>query len=259
MKKNIFPKKSLGQNFLIDKNIINKIINLIDFKQFNTIVEIGPGQGAITNSLYKKSKRLILIEIDKELIDNLKENFPGTEIYNVNFLKWNHKNIGSNVLAIGNLPYNVSTQIIFNILANHSVYKQAIFMLQKEVAQRVVADNSNKNYSIISAISQSFSNPEINFHISSNCFYPKPKVISTIVKFNIRNKYNIENFDDFFLFIKAFFYGKRKKLINVLSTNPFISFQKNFLDYFKNNFSANTRINNLSVEQIVNLYKIYKN
>ena len=130
--------------------------------------------------------------------------------------------------------------------------------MQKEVAQRVVAENKSKNFSLLSVISQCFSSPEINFHISANCFFPVPKVTSTIVTFYIENRFNIKDFYDFFLFIKAIFYGKRKKLINVLTTNPFINFKEDFILFFKNNFSINTRINNLKINEIVNLYNVFK-
>ncbi len=258
MSKKIIPKKSLGQNFLIDKNIVKKIVKLIDFNLFESIVEIGPGQGAITNLIYNSANKLILIEIDNNLSETLKNSFPNAIIYNENFLTWQEPEKLQNTLAIGNLPYNISTQIIFKVLSQVNIYKQAIFMLQREVADRVVATNNSKNFSLLSVICQSFSNPKVVFNISPNCFYPKPKIVSSIVTFDINNKFNIKNFDDFFLFIKAFFYGKRKKLINGLLSNPFINFSENFIIFFKNNFNTNTRINDLTLTQIISLYKTYK-
>jgi len=257
MDRKIIPKKSLGQNFLTDSNIIRKIVKLIENTDFDTLVEIGPGRGALTQHLVNLNKRLILVEIDSNLAMLLKETFSQIEILNIDFLKWQPDSSIKNVAIIGNLPYNISTQIIFNVLSNYTIYKKAIFMLQKEVAERVVANNSSKNYSILSVISQTFSTPKINFHISPNCFYPKPKVTSSLVSFEISNKYNIENFDKFFLFIKAFFYGKRKKLINVLKKNPFINFSENFLNFFNKNFDTFFRINDITISQLINLYKFY--
>ena len=131
-------------------------------------------------------------------------------------------------------------------------------MVQKEVADRIVSDNDCKDFSLLSVIVQSFAIPTKLFNVSPNCFKPRPKVVSTVFKLDISNRFLINDFDKFFLFVKALFHGRRKKLINVLQNNPFLKFGNNFLDYFKDKFGKDLRINELTVSDIVELYKIWE-
>ena len=254
MNRKIYPKRSLGQNFLIDGNVKNMIVNALNIKNNEYVLEIGPGMGALTEVILEKTQNLILIEKDSELSKILKEKFPDITVINEDFLKIDlgYKNFFK---VIGNLPYNVATQIIFKILKNYKIFNQGVFMVQKEMADRIIANNNCKDFSLLSVVVQAFAKPLKLFNVSSNCFKPKPNVESTVFKLDISNRFNIDDFDKFFLFVKALFYGRRKKLVNVFKNNPFLNFNIKFTDYFKEKFGKNARIDELTVNDIVGLYK----
>ena len=247
-------KKSLGQHFLIDKNIKQKIVNLLEIKDNDLILEIGPGDGALTEFLYNRTKNIILVEKDKRLIKVLKSKFNDIiDIVNADFLDFEF-NFNQKIKIVGNLPYNVSNQIIFKVLENVDKWQIAIFMVQKEVAERIVAKNNSKDFSILSVICQAFCNVEKKFDVSKECFIPKPNVTSSVVKF-IPKENDIKNFKNFLNFTKALFYGRRKKLINTLKKNPFMKFSDGFLNYVSSQYTENIRVENLEINDFIDLYK----
>ena len=212
-----FPKKSLGQNFLIDFNIIKKIINLTAIKNRN-ILEIGPGKGALTDKILENNpKSLILIEKDNNLFNNLVNKYKKNKIikiYNEDILKFNLEKILKNkTIIFGNLPYNISSQILiklikFNIWPPN--YSELILMFQKEVAEKIIG----KSYGRLSII-VNFRLKILNkFNISSNCFFPKPKVMSTVVHFQTKiiNNYKIKNLKNLENITNIFFSNKRKMI-----------------------------------------------
>ena len=231
----IYPKKSLGQNFLKDQNIIKKIINLKNIKGKN-IVEIGPGKGAITDKiLNEKPDSLILIEKDNNLLNNLKEKykkFKFIKFYNEDILKLNlEKIIKKKSIIFGNLPYNISSQILVNLIKFNSwppKFTDLIFMFQKEVAEKILG----QSYGRLSIISNYKLKILKTFNISANCFFPKPKVVSSIVHFAPISKINykikdIKNLE----FITNIFFSNRRKMINKSLRKIFNS---NQLSSFKN-------------------------
>tara|TARA_B100000767_G_scaffold271100_1_gene296042 strand:+ start:331 stop:1104 length:774 start_codon:yes stop_codon:yes gene_type:complete len=212
-----FPKKSLGQNFLIDFNIIKKIINLTAIKNRN-ILEIGPGKGALTDKILENNpKSLILIEKDNNLFNNLVNKYKKNKIikiYNEDILKFNLEKILKNkTIIFGNLPYNISSQILiklikFNIWPPN--YSELILMFQKEVAEKIIG----KSYGRLSII-VNFRLKILNkFNISSNCFFPKPKVMSTVVHLQTKiiNNYKIKNLKNLENITNIFFSNKRKMI-----------------------------------------------
>ncbi len=212
-----FPKKSLGQNFLIDFNIIKKIINLTAIKNRN-ILEIGPGKGALTDKILENNpKSLILIEKDNNLFNNLVNKYKNNKIikiYNEDILKFNlEKKLKNKTIIFGNLPYNISSQILiklikFNIWPPN--YSELILMFQKEVAEKIIG----KSYGRLSII-VNFRLKILNkFNISSNCFFPKPKVMSTVVHFQTKiiNNYKIKNLKNLENITNIFFSNKRKMI-----------------------------------------------
>ena len=212
-----FPKKSLGQNFLIDFNIIKKIINLTTIKNRN-ILEIGPGKGALTDKILENNpKSLILIEKDNNLFNNLMNKYKNNKIikiYNEDILKFNlEKKLKNKTIIFGNLPYNISSQILiklikFNIWPPN--YSELILMFQKEVAEKIIG----KSYGRLSII-VNFRLKILNkFNISSNCFFPKPKVMSTVVHFQTKiiNNYKIKNLKNLENITNIFFSNKRKMI-----------------------------------------------
>ncbi len=250
-------KKSLGQHFLIDNNIKNKIVELLDIKNDDTILEIGPGEGALTEIIYKKCKKLILVEKDNRFVEILKLKFTDVDIFNDDFLNWEFQNF-CNLKVVGNLPYNVASQIIFKLIENIDKWRIGVFMVQKEVAERIIASYGSKDYSILSVVCQTFCNVIKAFDVSPNCFIPKPKIVSSIVKFQPK-LIKISDFHEFFNLTKALFYGRRKKLRNVLKKNPFIKFNDEFINYVSSKYNESTRVEQLKIEDFIDLYAFWSN
>ena len=179
-------KKKLGQHFLHDKNIINKIIIAIKPKTTDSFLEIGPGEGALTTPLLDKIKNIMLIEKDKDLIPILQNKYiesDNVQIVNSDILKCNlSKYLLSKTRIIGNLPYNISTEIIFKLLPITSVITDMHLMLQKEVVDRMVAIPGSKVYGRLSVMTQVYFKVTKLFDISPNVFVPKPKVQSSYIK-----------------------------------------------------------------------------
>ena len=216
----IKAKKSLGQNFLIDKNIIKKIINITQIKDKN-ILEIGPGRGALTDEILKKNpKSLIIIEKDNDLANFLKKKYLTNKIinvYNDDILKFNlEKIIKKNTIVFGNLPYNISSQILIKMIKFKkwpTNYSDLIFMFQKELGEKIIAPFKSLNYGRLSIITSLKLSINKTFIISPNCFKPKPKVKSIIIQFKPKKKF--ENCDILKLeSITNLFFSKKRKMIN---------------------------------------------
>ena len=214
-------KKSLGQNFLVDKNIIKKIVNLEPIEDEN-IFEIGPGLGNLTNLISnKKPKSLFLIEKDKRFFDILNQKFRlfnNFKIFNDDILSYNLNNYdGHNIIVFGNLPYNISTQILAKFIKLNSwppFYKKIIFMFQNEVADRILAKTNTKNFGRISVLANFRLEVVKSFKISKKCFFPIPKVDSKIIVFKPKQKinYKINNIENLEKITHAFFSNKRKMI-----------------------------------------------
>ena len=224
------PKKSLGQNFLIEKNIIKKILGLINLNGKN-IVEIGPGKGALTDEILKfKPKSLMLIEKDFELSKYLYSKYflvKKVKIINADILKFNFDEIKKDKISIiGNLPYNISSQILIKLLKYKELkykFNDLIFMFQKELGERIIGKFPSKNYGRLSIISNYRLRIIKKFLVSANCFFPKPKVKSMVIHFKIfKNKsYKINNISNLEKVTNILFSNKRKminkKIKNILN------------------------------------------
>mgnify|MGYP006168318893 CR=1 FL=1 len=243
--KNIPVKKNWGQNFLIDQNTINKIIEIVNPKKNEDILEIGPGHGALTEKILPLCKNLYAIEIDPLLCERLK-NKPNIKlkIFNEDILKWEHKVANQNKIKIvGNLPYYITSPIIFKFL-KYNYWNKMTIMVQKEVAQRIISEYNNKNYSRISVMCQTFCQIDYNIDVSRNSFYPKPKVDSSVITFKKTNKkIDINNYT---LLIKRSFSQRRKTLKNNLKKYVDLDLIKNY---------KLKRPQELTVTDYINLYK----
>ena len=216
-----FSKKSLGQNFLIDKNVIKKITSLVNISN-KDIVEIGPGKGALTNEIIKaKPKSLKLIEKDNELFNDLKINyseFEFLEIYNNDILKFDiEKILKKNTIIFGNLPYNISSQILVKILKLQKWppnISDIIFMFQKELGEKIIGKFLTKNYGRLSIISKFRLKMVKNFLVSPNSFFPKPKVTSMVIHFQPKKNesFKIKNVENLETVTNIFFSNKRKMI-----------------------------------------------
>ena len=222
MIENVSPKKFLGQHFLIDENISKKIVEAVNLKEFDKIVEIGPGKGALSKYLFDFSDKLILIEYDTESVEFIKSSFKkhNPNIVKKDFLKYNLKDVltqTSKNLIIGNFPYNISSQIIFKILENYLLVGNLIGMFQKEVAERIISKPNSKEYGIISVKTQLLYDVKILFDVSPNVFFPKPRVNSSVISLTRKENINI-NFDLklFDKLVKLSFRQRRKKIKNSL-------------------------------------------
>ena len=220
------PLKRFGQNYLVDKNILNKIIENINPGIEDVIVEIGPGTGALTRLLADKSKKLIAVEIDKRVADDLKEEFLQVELIRGDFLDVDLHKISSTykkrLRIVGNIPYNLTSSIIFKLFSNNNIIYDSVLMVQYEVAKRMIAKPGTKDYGILTVLLNYFTKTEICFRISPNVFFPKPKVYSALVRINFRQMADTEDFQRLFIkVVKATFSTRRKTLKNSLSGSIF--------------------------------------
>ncbi len=179
----ILPKKSLGQHFLIDPNTARRIVAALGAPEHACVIEIGAGTGALTELLFHKYRNLEAIEIDKRAVIHLQDTFPDLMVRHMDVLKVDWKNLGRPPrYVIGNLPYNITSPILFGLLNAHPFIAKAILMVQREVADRVVAKPRTKAYGIPSVLSQLYAHPRILFHVRRNVFYPKPAVESSVIQ-----------------------------------------------------------------------------
>ena len=216
-----YSKRSLGQNFLIDNNIVKKIVKTTDVYNKN-ILEIGPGKGALTEQILKSNpKSLILIEKDNALSKILKKKYRNdkrVKIYNNDILKLNFEDLlKSNSVIFGNLPYNISSQVLVKIIKFKKKplkYSSLILMFQKEMADRITAKFGASQYGRLSILSNYKLKIFDKFNVSPNCFYPKPKVNSTVLylKPNERISYKIENIQNLEKITNILFSNKRKMI-----------------------------------------------
>ncbi len=258
----ILSKKSLGQNFLTDNNIINKIIDIGNINEKDDILEVGPGTGNLTREIIKKKpNKIFLIEKDNFFYRKLKKEFKNKiNIVNEDILRIDETNLSDKKLIVfGNLPYNISTQILAKWILNCNSnfwYKKLILMFQKDVAERITAKTNTKDYGRLSIISNWKLKITKHFDVSKNCFYPKPKVESSILSFVPETKYvkfhNAKSLE----MVTRIFFSQKRKMIN-----------KPFKQLFSNNnevlnrlkINLNLRPQNLSKEIYFEIVKEYEN
>lgn len=255
----VLPLKRFGQNYLQDQNIIKKIISEINPKESDRIIEIGPGQGAITQMLLESKANLTAIEIDKRVIDDLKARFTDLHLLQSDFLKMDLNQFaiesGKKLRVVGNIPYNITSPILFKLFENNTVVQDAVFMVQYEVARRMTAKIGSKEYGILSVLLEYFGSTKLAFKVSPNVFYPKPNVYSAIVHIIFNNKRNDPQFN--FLFksiVKSSFGNRRKTLKNSLSNGIFANV--NFSDCI---IDISLRAEQLNVDDFIKLAEFANN
>ena len=257
----IIPKKSLGQNFLIDIDVIEKICNSGNINENNNVLEIGPGTGNLTEFiLQKKPKKFHVIEKDERLINNLKEKFDKKlTIINEDILKYDLKSLSDKDLVIfGNLPYNISSQILANFIYysySEFSYKKLVLMFQKEVADRILAKVNSKNYGRLSIFSSWKLNIKKIMDISPSSFFPKPKVMSSLLIFEpkinhikFKNSKNLEH-------VTNVFFNQRRKMIKKPLNILFKNSKKVINDL---NLDINLRPQNLKKDTFYKICLIYE-
>lgn len=221
-----FPIKRLGQNYLHDENIIRKIIDEISPNPNEAIIEIGPGEGALTKHLAGQNFEFIAIEIDKHNSEFLQDKFPSSTILRKDFLKVDlneiYKRCGKKLRVIGNIPYNITSPIIFKLIESRGIIQDSVLMIQHEVAQRIAARSGGKEYGILSVITQNFAKVELCFKVSPNVFYPRPRVNSAVIHLYFPDESINRKYDAIFIkIVKAAFGNRRKMLCNSLKNSIF--------------------------------------
>ncbi len=256
------PKKSLGQNFLVDKNILQKIVNTVPIYKNNEILEIGPGTGNLTDYLVKKKpKKIYVVEKDNNLSLLLYEKFKNKiNIINDDILKISENLISKEKLIVfGNLPYNISTEILSKWITSINKnywFSNLILMFQKEVADRIIAKMNTSNYGRLSILSNWKLDIKKIMNISPNSFFPKPKIESSLLIFSPKkNFYKIKNPKNLEMITRIFF-NQRRKMIK----KPFNQIFKNSSQITKKlNINLNLRPQNLSPDTYYKITKEYEN
>lgn len=251
------PLKRFGQNYLIDKNIIQKIVREFNPQKTDVVIEIGPGTGALTTELMNAVKKLYAVEIDKRVVENLALGFPVVTVINQDFLKMdlNFAADESPIRIIGNIPYNITSPILFKLIENRSLVSDAMLMVQLEVAQRITAKEKSDDYGILGVLLNYFADTKLCFKISPNVFYPKPKVESAIIHLNFTKRLSSEVNDKLFIqVVKAAFGNRRKKLKNSLGNSIFSN-----IVFDDCNFDLSRRAEELTIMEFVELTMIIKN
>ena len=257
------PRKQFGQNFLVDKNIAAKILKRADLIETDNVLEIGPGKGFLTDGLLEKAAAVLAIEIDKDLIDFLEQKYNGNPKFFLikgDCLKkdWFISGIVPNKL-IANIPYNITSQIIFKLFEYLGNFEKVILMMQNEVADRIISEHNNKVYGVLSCVIQKFWQVEKFYKLPPGVFHPAPKVDSALVEFTPK-KFDIvldnELVSKYINFVKFCFMQRRKVLFIRLIKNYKI--EKEFLTdfYIKNNLNFEARPENISVDLFWKLFNL---
>lgn len=272
MKKyNIKANKALGQNFLIDENVLKKIVESSEIEKDDLVIEIGPGLGTLTKYLLEKAGKVICIELDKKMIKILEDRFSLYENFEVKnqdvlkvdlgkMIKQEKENISiKNVKIVANLPYYITTPIIMKLLEDELDLESITVMIQKEVADRLIAIPGRKDTGAITYSVYYYSIAEGILEVDNDSFIPEPEVTSKVIKLNIRKKPPVEvkNKEVMFKIIKSAFMQRRKTLLNALTnTKVFINKEEGIKILQKLNLSENVRAENLSLQDFANITNI---
>jgi len=227
----IKPRKNLGQSFLMEDNVIRNIAAKANVTGDDIVVEIGAGIGVLTEYLAQNAARIIAVELDDKLVEVLKDRLSGynnIQIYHGNILRFDFRTIArtgrQKIKVIGNIPYNISSPVLFYLLSFRSVIDSFVLMMQKEVIDRLVASPGGKSYGVPSVILQMFATVEKVFDVPAACFYPRPKVESSVMKgfFPETSMINLIDEDFFVRLVRDAFAQRRKMLINNLKQSKLL-------------------------------------
>lgn len=248
-------KKHLGQHFLTDENIARKIVEGLSFDGYQTVMEVGPGMGVLTKYLLEKEQQIYLAEIDPESIEYLKNNFAqvNKSTFVGDFLKQDFSfNNGEQIAIIGNFPYNISSQILFQIVDHYTLIPEMVGMFQKEVAERTAGVPRTKDYGILTVLIQAYYDVKYMFTVHENVFNPPPKVKSGVIRLTRNPKEGLAGNEVLFKqIVKTGFNQRRKKLSNALKP-------LNIPEELKAHPFMDKRAEELSVEDFIMFTRLWK-
>lgn len=254
----IKPLKRFGQNYLLDDNILNKIIKVINPQEDDNLIEIGPGTGSLTEKLFRFNRSFTAVEVDRRVIEDLSAKFPSLNLIEGDFLELDLKKIykkkKKKIRIVGNIPYNLTSSVIFKMIDNCDVVQDSVLMVQYEVAKRMKASKGSKDYGILTVLLSKFTDVEFCFKVPPTVFYPKPKVYSAVVYLRFKENFLKGEMKELFIkIVKAAFGNRRKILKNSLANSIFrhINFESADVD-------INKRAEQLNVEDFVLLAEFVK-
>ena len=262
-------QKRFGQNFLIDEHVLDKIIEAAGIGKSDGVIEIGPGIGTMTQRLCEKAGKVVAVEIDRELIpilhDTLSE-YSNVTVINADVMKTDLAALirdefdGMNVKVVANLPYYITTPIVMSLLEQRLPLSNITIMVQKEVAQRMQAQPGTKDYGALSLAVQYFADTYIAANVPPNCFMPRPKVGSSVIRLTVRKTPEVEAQDEKLMFelIRASFNQRRKTLVNAINNYGGLSFTKDEVAEALKSLSLNENVRGetLNLQQFAALSNI---
>lgn len=266
-KYNLHAKKGYGQNFLVDSNIVKRIVSESNINKEDGVIEIGPGIGSLTEVLTESAKKVLCFEVDHDMVEILSENLKveNLKIIEKDFLKVDfNKDLEflsdcKEIKVVSNLPYYITTPILFKLLEADIEINEYYFMVQKEVGERFSGKPKTKDYNSLSVAIDYQATAKILFNVNRNSFYPSPNVDSVVIEVKKEKKdYRVNNKADFLKFVQNIFAQRRKTLVNNINQAYGLS-KAEIVDILKNNgYKETTRSEELPTEEIVNLYNIFR-
>lgn len=245
-------KKNFGQNFLVDERVLGKIVSSAEISKDDVVIEVGPGIGTLTQALAKEAYKVVAVEIDTTLVPILGEllsDFDNIEIINEDILKVDVNAIAEKypdkkIKMVANLPYYITTPIIMNVLENHIPVESITVMIQKEVAYRMKAQPSTKDYGSLSLAVQYYCEPYLVANVPQNCFMPRPNVDSAVIKLTVMDKPKVQVNNEKFMFefIKAAFSQRRKTLVNCIFSSGLLILSKDEIGKMLNGLGYDERV-----------------
>lgn len=259
----IFPRKKFSQHFLINLKAAKMIVDYLDLKSGQRVLEIGPGKGVLTKYLLEKKAKVFGVELDRDLCKYLQEKFRDDEnlkVINQDILKFDSKKLAEkegNLKVIGNLPYQITSPILEYLIQNREVIDLAILTVQKEVAKRICAKPDTSDWSPLSIGVQIFSTPEILFNLKPNSFFPPPKVDSAVIRLEFLEKPRVPVELPFFTgLVKSLFTQRRKNILNSLSRSLGLNKDKVKAILEEVKIEPQSRAEVLSLEELSNLVSL---
>ena len=263
-KYNLMAKRSLGQNFIVDANIIDRLITHANIDGDTAVIEIGPGLGALTQGLLEKAEKVVSIEIDQNMVEILKDQFEGRKNFElihadilqfdlVNLLQHLNKDYNK-VMIIANLPYYITSEILLKIFRVRGMVDSVMLMVQREFAQRLTADKSTKDYRTLTVLAKSFYQNKIIMKISKHVFYPRPNVDSAIILMKSIDN-DIHDLDAFIDFVEMCFVQKRQTIFNNLRKQIAEDFVIKILE--ESSVDKGMRAADLDVADFKSMFEVY--